>query len=100
MLGNDNAQADTTEPEAVESEKCCKQNGPLHIALERKGRAGKTATIIYGFTIDDSRVDEIASQLKRAIGCGGSARGGEILLQGDRIDAVRAFLSDKGFKVK
>lgn len=76
------------------------QTAPLHIVLERKGRAGKTATIICGFTVSDDRLADIASRLKRRIGCGGSARGGEILLQGDRLQLARSYLIDLGFKVK
>lgn len=57
--------------------------GNIHVALEKKGRKGKTATIIYGFTCDDDELQRIASELKKKIGTGGSARGGEILLQGD-----------------
>jgi len=72
----------------------------LHIVVERKGRAGKTATIICGFTCDDSELCRIASELKRAIACGGSARGGEILLQGDRAQAARRILTKMKYKVK
>lgn len=77
-----------------------KQTAPLHIALERKGRAGKTATIVYGFTISDERIDQVAASLKRSLGCGGSSRGGEILLQGDRQSQLRPLLAALGFKVK
>lgn len=77
-----------------------KQTAPIHIALERKGRAGKTATIIFGFTIDDNSLKELAAEIKRSLGCGGSARGGEILIQGDRVNDCRKLLSDRGYKIK
>lgn len=74
--------------------------GRLDIVLERKGRAGKQATIICGFTCSDARLAEIASQLKRALATGGSARAGEILIQGDRrADALRA-LTAMGLKAR
>lgn len=75
-----------------------RQRGVLHIDIERKGRAGKTATIISGFTIDDSEVKKLASQLQRALGCGGSSRSGEILLQGERREAVASQLRKLGYK--
>lgn len=100
LLNDNNDQPETADTEAQPSENRPHQTGTLHISLERKGRAGKTATIIYGFTVDDPTLNEIASQLKRAIGCGGSARGGEILLQGDRVESARSFLTAKGYKVK
>lgn len=77
-----------------------KQTGFVNIALERKGRAGKTATILYGFTVADSEIERIAAELKRSLGCGGSVRGGEILLQGDRQAQVKPILKKMGFKTK
>ena len=76
---------------AVES-----QRGRLVIEMERKGRGGKTATIISGFSIDDEGVGLIAAHLKKSLGTGGSARGGEILIQGDRREAVRDNLRKLG----
>jgi len=74
------------------------QREPLDVVVERKGRSGKTATIVCGFTIADEAVADIASKLKRRLGAGGSARGGEILIQGDRASDVLKALSDLGFK--
>ncbi len=76
------------------------QSGTLRVLIERKGRAGKVATIVSGFTIDDDAVADVASSLKRSLGTGGSARGGEILIQGDRADAVVAALVKLGFKAR
>ncbi|MDE6121517.1 MAG: translation initiation factor [Muribaculaceae bacterium] len=76
------------------------QNTPLEIVFERKGRAGKCATIIAGFTIPQPEVDDIASRLKSSLGTGGSARAQEILIQGDRRSDVAAWLRAQGFKVK
>lgn len=70
---------------------------PLHIVTERKGRAGKTATIIEGFTCSPERLKEIASTLRQRLGTGGSTRGSEILIQGERREDVRAALRDLGF---
>lgn len=74
--------------------------GRLDIVLDKKGRAGKTATIICGFTIGDDEVAALASDLKRNLGCGGSARGGEILIQGDRRSDVLRLLTARGLKVR
>ena len=72
----------------------------LHVVTERKGRAGKTATIVEGFTCTESELKEIAARLKSALGTGGSARGGEILIQGDCRERVRADLKRMGFRLK
>ncbi len=76
-----------------------RQSGKLTVSYERKGRAGKSATIISGFTLPDDEVAELASAIKKSLGTGGSARGGEILIQGDRRDDVKNFLKLKGYKV-
>lgn len=76
------------------------QPSPLLITYERKGRGGKQATIISGFECDDERLRDIASTLKQRLATGGSARGGEILVQGDRRADAAALLRSMGFKVK
>lgn len=67
------------------------------VDFERKGRGGKQATILSGFDCDDSELQRIASELKRRLACGGSARGGEILVQGDRREQVRRLLREMGY---
>lgn len=72
----------------------------LHILLDKKGRKGKVATIIEGFTLTDEEVEGVASELKRTLGTGGSVRGGEILLQGDWRERAAEFLRARGYRVK
>lgn len=69
----------------------------LRVDIEKKGRGGKTATIISGFTVSDDEIEKIAAQLKKRLGTGGSARGGEILIQGNRRDDVIAALRSMGY---
>lgn len=76
------------------------QATPLHVLIEKKGRGGKTATIIEGFEISDDEIDEIARTLRKKLGTGGSSRGGEILIQGDRKADVMSLLKGMGYKVK
>ena len=73
----------------------------LHVLIDRKGRKGKTATIVEGFDPNlPDETDRIAALLKRSLGVGGSARGGEILIQGNLVDQVKKILSAQGYKVK
>ncbi len=73
----------------------------LEIVYERKGRGGHPATIVVcPQDLNAEDVKALAGTLRRRLGVGGSARGGEILLQGDRRDALRSILPDLGFKVK
>ncbi|MCH5245514.1 MAG: translation initiation factor [Muribaculaceae bacterium] len=76
----------------------------LHVQRSTKGRAGKVATIVYGFNDDTEANRELIAQtaanLRRFLGTGGSHRGTEILIQGDRCDDVASRLRQLGFKVK
>lgn len=92
--GTDSPVAAQTEPSDEPAQ------GRLDVVLERKGRGGKIATIVTGFTLDDDRVARIAARLKKSLGTGGSARGGEILIQGDRTADVVRLLIDMGFKAR
>lgn len=71
----------------------------LRVLIDRKARKGKTATIVEGFTVSDEEVASVAAMLKRRLGVGGSARGGEILIQGDLAEKVRELLRSEGYKV-
>lgn len=72
----------------------------VNIVFEKKGRGGKQATIVTDLHLDDDTLKQLASELKRHCGVGGSARGGEILIQGDARNKVLAFLQGKGFKAR
>lgn len=75
------------------------KKGKVSIAKEKKGRGGKTATIIYGFECSDEELSATASALRHRLGTGGSARGGEILLQGDVVEKVKPILKEMGYRI-
>lgn len=77
-----------------------KRHPRLDIYLERKGRGGKTATLITGWEYDDQRLLEIAAELKQKLGVGGSARGGDILIQGDNRQKILERLTAMGYKAR
>lgn len=77
-----------------------KKKDTLRVIVDKKGRKGKIATIVEGFTVSDEEVAEIAASLKKRLGTGGSSRGGEILIQGNVADRVREFLSAEGYRIK
>lgn len=84
--------AESSAPEA-ETEKA-----RLTVSVEKKGRGGKTATIVSGFTVSDQAVADIAAALKKSLATGGSARGAEILIQGNCRERVIAALRNLGLK--
>ncbi len=77
-----------------------KKKDTLRVIVDKKGRKGKIATIVEGFTVSDEEVAEIAASLKKRLGTGGSSRGGEILIQGNVADRVREFLFAEGYRIK
>jgi len=75
-------------------------DGVIRIRREVKGRGGKTATVSTGFQLDDAGLKQLAAELKRSCGTGGSVKDGEILIQGDHRGTVLAALKKKGFAAK
>jgi translation initiation factor 1 len=63
-------------------------------------RAGKTVTVVSGFTRDRRLMDALASELKRALAVGGTCRQGVLELQGDERARVRPLLKARGFTLR
>lgn len=72
----------------------------LRVWLDRKHRAGKVATLIKGFIGREEDLQTLAKLLKTRCGVGGSAKEGEILIQGDHRDRVVEILLKEGYKCK
>ncbi|WP_338790162.1 translation initiation factor [Bernardetia sp. Wsw4-3y2] len=70
----------------------------LKVSLDRKRRKGKTVVLIENFEGKEEDLKELAKQLKNHCGVGGSAKDGEIIIQGELLDKVKNFLKEKGFK--
>lgn len=64
----------------------------LVVRREKRGRAGKTVTRITGLALATEGLEDLASRLKRALGCGASVEAGEVLVQGDQVERCAAWL--------
>lgn len=72
----------------------------VRIWLEKKGRNGTPVSIIRGLAVDPHRLAELASKLKRSCGTGGSAKDGEIIIQGDHRERLVGLLERDGIAAK
>jgi translation initiation factor 1 len=70
----------------------------LRIRLETKHRGGKAATLIAGFTGTEDDLQALGKNLKNFCGTGGSAKEGEIIIQGDQREKVIQWLLKNGYK--
>ena len=75
-----------------------KQN--LIVSIDRKGRAGKQVTLVTCFIGTDDDLADLGRALKVKCGVGGSAKDGEITIQGDFRDRVVTLLKDMGYRAK
>ncbi len=77
-----------------------KIDGIIRVQREVKGRKGKTVTIVSGFQFYADELKNLATQLKRRCGTGGSVKDGVIIIQGDHRDTLVSELEKRGLKAK
>jgi translation initiation factor 1 len=77
-----------------------RNDGIVRVQRDRKGRGGKTVTVITGIPADQNAIAALAQQLKKLCGSGGTVKEGTIEIQGDHCDKVQAKLTEMGYKVK
>ena len=83
--------------DAVEEETPDKKQQKLRVAMEKKGRGGKTVTLIRGFIGAENDLKELGKLVKTKCGVGGSVKDGEIIVQGDFKQRVIDLLKAEGY---
>jgi translation initiation factor 1 len=86
------------EPEQDNIETLAPAQQKLRVQLDSKHRAGKAVTLVTGFTGTNDDLQDLGKKLKSFCGTGGSAKDGEIIVQGDQREKVVQWLLKNGYK--
>lgn len=70
------------------------------VQASRKGRKGKTVTVITGFQLKPETLEALLKQLKAQCGAGGTIKDNDIEIQGDHTQKIVQFLTQQGYKAK
>lgn len=71
-----------------------------HIRREKKGRGGKTVTVVYNLRLGPDQLKELGKHLRQACGTGGTVKEGIIEIQGDHREKVAGVLQAAGYRTK
>jgi translation initiation factor 1 len=85
---------------ATEPETPAPAKQQLRVTLDKKQRAGKMVSLITGFVGKQEDLEQLAKILKSRCGVGGSAKEGEIIIQGDFRDRLVQLLTEMGYKAR
>ncbi len=88
------------EIEVTEAETLAPAKQNLKITLNKRLKGGKVATVITGFQGSQEELEKLAKLLKNKCACGGSAKEGEIIIQGSFLEKVKTELTSLGYKYK
>jgi translation initiation factor 1 len=72
----------------------------VYVERDRKGRGGKTVTVISGLQHDPATKEKLLKQFKTLCGAGGALKEGNLEIQGDHRDKLIAALQEMGYKAK
>mgnify|MGYP003298347567 CR=1 FL=1 len=100
MVYSTNPDFEYTTAEEVEPTTLAPEKQNLRVWLDRKQRGGKVVTLVKGFVGTDEDLADLGRMLKSKCGVGGSAKDGEIIVQGDHRDRVVELLLAAGYKCK
>ncbi|MGL4228913.1 MAG: translation initiation factor [Tannerellaceae bacterium] len=92
---NPDFQYDNGDDEELET--IAKEKQPLKIQLDKRNRGGKAVTLVTGFVGTEEDLVELGRWLKVKCGVGGSAKDGEMIVQGDLRQKVLELLKKEGY---
>ena len=69
---------------------------PVKVRLVKRGQS--ILTVILNLNMSAKELGDLASNLKKRLGCGGAVKGNEVEIQGDKVDQTRKYLVEIGIK--
>ncbi len=100
MVYSTNPDFQYTTEDSGEEETLSPSRQRLIVGIDRRNRGGKQVTLVSGFVGSQEDLRELGRTLKTRLGVGGSAKDGEITVQGDFRDKVVAILKELGYNAK
>ena len=95
-LGNPENAPDLPKEESS-NDSSTKNKQRIRVLLDKKRRGGKSVTLIKGLDESEEYISELGKRLKKICGVGGSAKNGEVIVQGDHRDKVIQYLIEQGY---
>ncbi len=86
--------------EELEQDTLSPKEQVLRVYIEKKGRGGKTASVLKGFVGTDDDRNDLSKMIKASCGVGGAVKDGEIIIQGDQRDKIVKLLAAKNYGIK
>lgn len=72
------------------------QQKPVKVRLIKRGK--NVVTVILNLNLSEKELRDLASNIKRKLGCGGAIKENEVEVQGDKVDQVKKMLTEMGIK--
>jgi translation initiation factor 1 len=72
----------------------------VRVSIDRKGRKGKSMTLVEGIVADGAGLEALGRRLKTACGSGGTVKDGRIEIQGEHRERVLELLAQLGYRPK
>ena len=83
-------------PTATPASSTAALNGKIVVRREKKGRGGKTATLVEGVALTGAALEAFGREMRQSLGTGGSIEGNAIVISGDQVERAMAWLRARG----
>jgi translation initiation factor 1 len=89
-------QGTETRPAAVPASSTAALAGKIVVRREKKGRGGKTATLVEGVSLKGAALEAFGREMRQSLGTGGGVEGDAIVISGDQVERAMAWLRARG----